>query len=293
MDCKNTDYIPLSDQLIVKHFEGRDILGTYPLLENNTCHFVVSDLDNHDGNRNPLTDVRAFREVCEVQNIATYSLRSKSGKGYHSYIFFHEAVPAWKARSVAFALLAEAGVIGDDVELSSFDRLFPNQDQLSGKGLGNLIGLPFQGRAAKDGHTLFLDPTSGFKDPYSDRWAALANIEKVIEATLDTLIEAWDLKKTEPVRNSRERVDPAKWFKAGIPNGWKHTDLFRYCCQKINQGLAYDEVLVLTTELARRCDPLPQDGPEQAALDRVNQAFQKYGDPKDGHQNDRASVSFI
>ena len=29
--------------------------------------------------------------------------------------------------------------VNDDVKLSSFDRLFPNQDRLSGKRLGNLI----------------------------------------------------------------------------------------------------------------------------------------------------------
>jgi hypothetical protein len=91
----------------------------------------------------------------------------------------------------------------------------------------------------------------------------------------------------------RDRVDAEKWFKEGIPNGKKHHDLFRYVCQKINQNLAYDEVLILTTELARRCDPLPQDGPEQAALDRVNQAFSKYGDPEHDHKQERASVSFV
>jgi len=39
--------------------------------------------------------------------------------------------------------------VGDDAEISSFDRLFPNQDKLpeNGKGLGNLISMPFQGDA--------------------------------------------------------------------------------------------------------------------------------------------------
>jgi len=292
-DCKNTDYNPLSEQLILEHFKGRHILGVYPLLENNTCNFISPDHDNHSGDRDPLTDVRAFYEVCQVQDILTYPLRSKSGNGYHSYIFFDAPVPAWKARAVTFALLLEAGVIGGDVELSSFDRLFPNQDELSGKGLGNLIGLPLQGKVAKKGHTLFLDPASGLKEPFKDQWGLLADIERVTEKQLDDLIEAWDLKKADPVKGSKERVDPDKWFKNGIPNGRKHTDLFRYCCQKINQGLAYDEILILTTELARRCDPLPKDGPEQAALDRVTQAFQKYGDPTNEPKQERASVSFV
>jgi len=75
----------------------------------------------------------------------------------------------------------------------------------------------------------------------------------------------------------RDRVDAEKWLKEGIPDGRKHHDLFRYACQKISQGVAYDEVLVLTTELARRCDPHPKDGPERAARVRVDEAFEKYG----------------
>jgi len=291
--CQDADYIPLSDQLILDHFKGRQILASYPLLKDNTCNSISSDFDNHSADRDPLTDVKAFHEACQVQDIPMYPLRSKSGDGYHSYIFFDAPVPAWKARAVTFALLLEAGVIGDDTEISSFDRLFPNQDELSGKGFGNLIALPFQGQAGKKGHTLFLDPASGLKDPYSDQWSALAGIERVTETQLDELIKTWDLKKAVLTKGTRDPVDADKWFKNGIPSGRKHTDLFRYVCQKISQNLAYDEVLILTTELARRCDPLPKDGPEQAALDRVNQAFQKYGDPKNGHQHDRASVSFI
>lgn len=195
--CQVGDYIPLSDQLVLNHFKGAHILGVYPLLKDASCNFIGSDFDNHTGGRDPLTDVRAFYEVCQVQDIHTYPLRSKSGKGYHSPIFFDGPVKAWKARAVTFALLTEAGVIGDNVELSSFDRLFPNQDRLSGRGFGNLIALPFQGQAAKKGHTLFLDPTSGFEEPYRDQWATLASIEKVSETTLDELIETWDLKKSE------------------------------------------------------------------------------------------------
>lgn len=296
--CPNADYIPLSDKLIEDHFKGRHILGVYPLLTDNSCHFVAVDLDNHSGDRNPLDDVIAYHEVCEVQEIPSHSLRSKSGRGYHVYTLFEAPVPAWKARTVVFALLSEASLIGPDVKLSSFDRLFPNQNELTGKGFGNLIGLPFQGQAAKDGHTLFLDPAKGFRMAFEDQWRVLESIEQVSEARLDKIIADWNLADTElPKGAQKERVDAERWFRNGIPEGRKHTDLFRYACQKITQGLAYDEVLVLTTELARRCRPLPNDGPEQAATDRVHQAFLKYGNQTGETKNEsthrRASVSFI
>jgi hypothetical protein len=41
---------------------------------------------------------------------------------------------------------------------SSFDRLFPNQDALSGKGLGNLIALPLHSPTVGQGNSCFIDP---------------------------------------------------------------------------------------------------------------------------------------
>lgn len=193
--CTNADYVPLSDSLLLDHFRGKHILGVYPLHIDNTSRFIAGDFDDHNGDRNPLQDVLAFYEVCQIQEIPCYVLRSKSGKGYHVYIFLNTSIPAYKPRMVTFALLQEAGVIGDDVELSSFDRLFPNQDELSGRGFGNLIALPFQGNAAKQGHTLFLDPETGFIEPYRDQWKILAGINRVSEARLNDIIMAWDLKR--------------------------------------------------------------------------------------------------
>lgn len=191
--CDNADYIPLSDEQIWEHLTGIHILGVYPLLPDSTCTFIAADFDNHNNYRNPLSDVKRLYETCQVQNIPCYLLRSKSGKGYHTYLFFYSPVPAWKARVVMFALLKEAECIGEDDALSSFDRLFPNQDKPTGIGLGNLIALPFQGKAAKFGHTLFLDPNKGFKKPYKNQFEILRRIEKISELTLDELIEEWDL----------------------------------------------------------------------------------------------------
>ncbi|MBW2044466.1 MAG: hypothetical protein JRI96_06210 [Deltaproteobacteria bacterium] len=192
--CDNASYVPLSDELIQDHLKGKHMLGIYPLLEDNTCHFIASDFDDHRGDRAPDRDVKAFYDVCDVQEIPVYMLLSKSGKGYHSYVFFNSPVPAWKARAVMFGLLKEAHVIGEDTELSSFDRLFPNQDELSGKGFGNLIALPYQGKAARYGRTLILDPESDFKKPYRDQWNLLAEIKRTSESKLDALIKEWDLK---------------------------------------------------------------------------------------------------
>ncbi len=194
--CVHADYIPLSDEILLDHLKGNHIIGVYPLLPDNTCCFVAADFDNHNADRNSFTDAKAYCECASVQDFTPYILRSKSGKGFHVYLFFVVPVPGWKARAVAFALLKEAQITGDETEISSFDRLFPNQDQLSGKGFGNLIALPFQGQAAKEGNTICLDPTTGYSKPNVDQWAILQNIQRISEAQLDQIISEWNLSKT-------------------------------------------------------------------------------------------------
>jgi len=206
--CTNAEYAPLSDLLILDHFKGKHILGVYPLFEEMSCCFIAADFDNHRQDRTPLEDVLGFYEVCEAQDIPSYALRSKSGKGYHAFIFFERPVPAWKARRVTFAMLQEAEIIGDDEMISSFDRLFPNQDRLSGRGFGNLIALPFQGKAVRKGHTLFLNPNSGFTEPFADQWDMLADIRKIGESELDRVISEWNLSKALPESCRSANVSP-------------------------------------------------------------------------------------
>jgi hypothetical protein len=123
-------------------------------------------------------------------------------------------VPAWKARAVYFALLQEAGVIGDDAELTSFDKLIPDQDDLQGKKVGNLIALPFQGKAAQKGHTLFLDPQTGFIKPYADQWSLLGTAVKCSETDLDRLISEWRLKRHEA--RSGGNGNPPGWISEAL-----------------------------------------------------------------------------
>jgi len=60
--------------------------------------------------------------------------------------------------------------------MSSYDRLFPNQDIIPNGGFGNLIALPMQYHARQKGNTLFLD---GDFSPHSDQWAFLAALERI------------------------------------------------------------------------------------------------------------------
>ena len=176
------------------------MLGCYPLFEDGLCNFIVADFDDHHSviGATLLDDVKRFYEVCEVHKIYCYIFRSKSGKGYHVYSFFDGPVPAWKARKVILALLEEAEFFDESVDgnSSGFDRLFPNQDSISEGGVGNLVALPFQGNAARNGrHTLLLNHETGFVQEYSNsrQWEILSQLERVSEGQIDVLIQEWSL----------------------------------------------------------------------------------------------------
>jgi hypothetical protein len=195
--------------------------------------------------------------------------------GYHAWIFFSEAVPAWKARVVAFALLREAGVISEDQRLSSFDRLFPNQDQPSGKGFGNLIALPFQGQAAEKGHTLFLDPATEFEKPFEKQLTVLKTIQFATEADLERIIGAWNLDQTrtgsgtKSANSFREKLDPDQILK-GVEEGRRDDTLFRYACHLRARNFTKPEAEVLVLSAARNCSP---PFSESEAIAKVDQAW--------------------
>jgi superfamily II DNA or RNA helicase len=62
------------------------------------------------------------------------------------------------------------------LSMESYDRLFPNQDTMPKGGFGNLIALPLQKEARKQGNTEFLDEQFL---PYPDQWIFLASIRKM------------------------------------------------------------------------------------------------------------------
>ena len=136
--------------------------------------------------KNWIKDILRFYNKCKEYNLPTYIERSKSGNGGHAWIFFADKYPAFKSRNVIINILREAKIIDQFAKEDSFDRLFPNQDELSGKGFGNLIALPMQGKARENNNTIFLDPENELL-PFDDQWEILQSVDKVPLTKLDSL----------------------------------------------------------------------------------------------------------
>lgn len=164
----------ITDKILQAHLEGRTTIGIYPLLPDNTCYFLAIDLDGKGCKKSAFL----LHQIAEELRIPVYFERSRSGKGIHVWIFFSSAIPAVKARELGFSLLRQLKKKISTSSFKAFDRLFPNQDFLSGKGLGNLIVLPLQGNLAKEGKTVLLEPSRNLR-PFPDSWKILKSVERL------------------------------------------------------------------------------------------------------------------
>jgi len=179
--CHNKDYVKYTEKTVNNHLSGKMIVGIYPLLSDDTCHFLVIDFDKSSWKK----DVSAISQVCESYDIPYSVERSRSGNGAHIWFFFDDPLPAKIARKLGSALLTTVMINYYQLGFDSYDRFFPNQDTLPSGGFGNLIALPLQKLASTTGNTVFIDSTLV---PYEDQWTYLATIKKIsIKFIVDTI----------------------------------------------------------------------------------------------------------
>ncbi|MFA5044406.1 MAG: DEAD/DEAH box helicase family protein [Paludibacter sp.] len=176
-------YLPLSEKEFEKHLRGEQLVGIYPLLPDNTSWFIAADFDDD----NWLDECKIFLKVCDENEIRAYLERSRSGQGGHIWIFFEQSYPAIRSRKIILSLLEKSGIFSVFDKSSSFDRLFPNQDFLSGKGLGNLIALPLYKKTVEQGNSCFLDIDTF--QPVQDQFEFLKNINRITVEKLDELYQ--------------------------------------------------------------------------------------------------------
>lgn len=181
-ECPNRAFKPLSAQPVRAHLMGkdefcRDVVGIYPMLEDDRTRLLAVDFDEDAWQE----DVSAFREACISRGIMPAVERSRSGNGAHVWFFFSEPVAAADARKFGSGLLTRAMARRHELRFQSYDRLFPSQDTVPKGGFGNLIALPFQGRAQREGNTLFVDEQFV---PYTDQWAFLSTLHKITSEEL-------------------------------------------------------------------------------------------------------------
>ncbi len=233
-ECENTKWTPLELWRIKEHLKGNkedgsDVLGVYPLLPDSTCRFLVFDFDNHEKGAE-VTDyanidyewhdeVDAFRRICEQNGIKPLVERSRSGRGAHVWIFFKRPVPASMARNFGFLLLDKGSASINMKSFRYYDRMYPSQDVAN--SIGNLIALPLQGQALKNGNSAFVDNNW---NAYSNQWdILLKSTPKLGADEIETYMAKWQRELFEERESDfgiKDRPKPWKkkctFFKADV-----------------------------------------------------------------------------
>ena len=216
-ECAQRRLLPVTDEVIRWHLSGQDdsghgfVMGVYPMLLDETCFFLAIDFDKSHWEQ----DALAFLSTCQVMGLPAGLERSRSGQGGHVWLFFEEPIPAALARRLGTHILTETMERRPDVGLDSYDRFFPNQDTLPQGGFGNLIALPLQKQARRQGNTVFLDESC---QPYEDQWAFLSSIAKNDRDTIEDLVGRAERRgRVVGVRMALTEDDDEPW--TALPSG--------------------------------------------------------------------------
>lgn len=180
-DCQYRRFKPLDFSVLYEHLSGNITAGIYPLLTDNTCRLLAIDLDKADWQQ----AVSAITAVCDNLQIDYLVERSRSGHGAHVWFFFAEPILASKVRRFGTMILDEAMEQYPALSFESYDRMFPNQDNMPIGGFGNLIALPLQKQARQQGNSTFINRDFNVID---DPWHALQNIKLLTDILIDELL---------------------------------------------------------------------------------------------------------
>jgi len=204
---RGNDYIPVSDEVIQKHLEGKIRLGSYALVSQVMTRFLVIDLDKASF----VEDSRAIYKVAIALGLSPLVEISKSGNGIHIWFFFSDLVRAVEARRLGDILITKAMDKASGIDMQSYDRLFPTQDFVASDALGNLVALPLHFGSRKENKTVFVDIQT--LQPISDQWQVLRAVKKMAPSELSTFVSShlmasgstnetlmpWEIKEEQPI----------------------------------------------------------------------------------------------
>jgi len=219
-DCPARKFIPVNDRAIIEHIRGeqdgfRDVMGLYVLLPDCTTWVLVADFDKEGWQR----ETALYRDACRSFGLCPAVERSRSGNGAHVWLFFEEPVDAELARNLGCALITHAMSRASGMGFEAYDRLFPTQSTIPEGGFGNLIALPFQGRAQRQSSSVFVD--DGFT-AHPDQWRFLSAVSRVSAQQAREIVDSaifGPLGQLAFTGHSVHRaIDPATLFPAPLPD---------------------------------------------------------------------------
>lgn len=200
-DFENKTLTPVGDVVLLNHLLGKETIGIYPILSDNTSYFIAADFDEGDWKN----DCKKFIATCKDFKLMAYAEISRSGNGAHAWIFFESNYPCWKSRAIVLEIIRKTFDYSPFLKEVSFDRLFPNQDNIIDGGFGNLIALPLQGEKVLHNSSIFCD--TGTFTPHLNQWDFLKTIYKYSGDELDSVYDVlFTIKSNKPKNKKSKKI---------------------------------------------------------------------------------------
>lgn len=254
------------------HSYGKD---NEPLAQNTST--TLSNITSTNGNRNSkdlsldkrlVTEVLSLCKVCKQESIDYLLERSRSGSGYHLWIFFSEALDLKLVRHFGSLLLSVGASNLGLRTFRTFDRMIPTQDYVPKGGLGNLIALPLQGRALLKGNSAFVDDNL---NAYNDQFTCLDKVHKHALNFVQNKIHQWSSillnQVGQGIGNSNFGLNQASVANVTVPSNNLNVCPV-YCGKNLNKGFCNNDFNIDTEfslEIenlleAEDCCPSSKDG---------------------------------
>jgi hypothetical protein len=189
---------PLTAAVLLRHLKGDEAVGIYPIVEGKVNWAAVDFDAPRDEDKNILPDgaeiafesAKEQMRALEAAGLQCHLERSRSGNGYHLWMFFAEWLDAAMVRQAIEPRLLF------DAKQDGMDRLYPVQASVDtlGKQLGNLLALPFFGTALAQGNSVFVDASG---TPIPPR-TFMANVYVNASAVVEALAASAPKPKTQP-----------------------------------------------------------------------------------------------
>ena len=234
---------PLNADSFLKHLQGDELIGVYPLMPWKGNWYTVwgcSDIDVDD-----LDAARNLQLSFTAKGITSFV--EKTRKGYHVWVFADSLVPAATMRRAFLSAHQAINYPAKEVN--------PKQES-AGAGYGNYVRLPYPNAYAGQPLERTMLDDDDKPMPLVD-FLPLALESRVDESTLDTLANMWkpptrmhvmSMETNEDVRSILRRVGPIPyviWRDGPMEGSDRSSALFRLACNMRDSNITPADALAV------------------------------------------------
>jgi len=141
-----------AEWLKARHLDGVRCLGFYLMNQESCVYCSCVDFDNKPDRPDLDWKEKAERVYLWLQqaDLCPVIELSQSGEAAHVWLFFDQPTPAWLVRQFWQIVSEQTGIV--------FQEIYPRQDFLTGKGMGNLVRYPLWNKSR------FVDPEEDWQE---------------------------------------------------------------------------------------------------------------------------------